>query len=444
MKAIIDIIRIMTVFIGVTEIANASGFALIEQNASGMGNAFAGAAAVAEDASTIFFNPAGMSYLPDSQLVMAGHAIKPSGTFSNNDSRTISPVGAPVTLHGGDGGDAGDWGFVPNLYATQAVTDTIHLGIGVNAPFGLKTQYDDGWVGRYQALKSELQTININPSISFKFNDKLSLGAGISAQHTKATLTNALDIGTLCYGKVNPAICSGVLGLTPQNNDGHISIKGDDWSLGYNLGLIFQPFQSTRIGVAYRSSINYTLKGNATFGNVPTAFATSLANGQVTAKLDMPDSFSGSIAHQFNGQWELLADATWTGWNKFKQLSVIRTSGLPLYNQPEHWTNTMRYSIGASYRFTNKLKIRVGTAYDESPVTDAYRTARIPDNNRVWMSMGINYKISPSSSLDAGFTHIFMMDSSLNQGTIGSATGQLRGSYDSNINIFSLQYTQAF
>ena len=152
--------------------ASANGFAVNEQSASGLGNAYAGGGASAEDASTIFFNPAGMIYLPDNQLVIAGHAIHSSANFSNNDSHSF--LGLPT--QGNDGGDAGGWAFVPNLYFTKAVNDDVRLGIGINSPFAYKTNYNNGWVGRYQALKTTIRTININPSIAFKVNDKISMG----------------------------------------------------------------------------------------------------------------------------------------------------------------------------------------------------------------------------------------------------------------------------
>jgi len=425
-------------------LVNASGYALIDQNSSGMGNSFAGAAAVAEDASTIYFNPAGMSYLPDSQFVAAGQAIKANVEFNNNDSKTIGRLGTPTGLSGGNGGDPADWKFLPNFYYAKAVTDSIHLGLGVNSPFGLETQYDSSWIGRYQALNSKLQTININPSVSFKANDRLSLGAGINIQYANTTLSNALDLGTICYGKGNPATCS-AWGLTPQNSDGNVSIKGDDWGVGYNLGVIFRPIESTRIGVAYRSRINYTLKGNATFSNIATPLTGYFPNSAVTADFVVPDSVSTSLVHQLNKQWDLLADATWTHWSLFKQLKVVATSGTVLNNQTENWQDTMRYSIGASYRYTEKLKFRVGSAYDQAPVKDAYRTARIPDNNRIWMSVGANYKLTSSSSFDAGYTHIFINNAPINQGAVGTTvTGQLQGSYNSNIDVFSIQYTHTF
>jgi long-chain fatty acid transport protein len=420
-------------------LSNASGFALTEQSASGMGNAYAGAAATAEDASTIFFNPAGMSYLPDSQLVIAGHAIRPSADFTNNGSR--SGVGTPMA--GGGGGDAGSWSMIPNFYYEKAISDTIHLGVGVNSPFGLKTEYDSGWAGRYFALKSELTTININPSISFKASDALSLGAGISFQRAEAVLTNALDFGTICYGSVGSGVCN-FLGLTPQNADGSASVKGSDWATGYNFGAILQPVQSTRIGIAYRSQIHHHLDGNITYGNVPASLSPFFINGSVSAKLDLPATFSASIAHQLNDKWELLADVTWTQWDTFRQLTISSGTGAPISNQPENWQNTMRYSIGASYRYSEDLKLRAGLAYDESPVPDAYRTPRIPDGNRTWLSLGAHYRLSSASSIDAGYSHLFVRNVPLNEGSVPSLTGQLIGSYSDDVNILSIQYTHDF
>src|SRR5450759_4709410 len=142
--------------------AMASGFALIEQSGSGLGNAFAGGAASAEDASTIFYNPAGMSRLSGKQIVVAGSMIKPSAKFSD----TGSTPAALQTANNGNGGDAGSWSLVPNAYFVMDVNPKTRVGLGINAPFGLQTQYDANWMGRFQAMKSKIQTTNLNPSVS--------------------------------------------------------------------------------------------------------------------------------------------------------------------------------------------------------------------------------------------------------------------------------------
>lgn len=188
--------------------ANAAGFALVEQSASGLGNAYAGAAAVAEDASTIFFNPAGMTLLPDSQLAMAGHLIKPTIEFSGS----VSPA-----VGGNQGGDAGSWALVPSTYIARRLTPQLHAGLGINAPFGLKTHYDDDWIGRFQAIESEAKVINLNPSIAWKLSEELSIGAGLNVQRMEATLSNR---------------------ISPLAPDSLAKIEASGYGWGYNLGLL--------------------------------------------------------------------------------------------------------------------------------------------------------------------------------------------------------------
>ncbi|HEY7985593.1 MAG TPA: outer membrane protein transport protein [Methylophilaceae bacterium] len=419
---------------GASLTASAAGFALIEQSASGMGNAFAGGSAAAEDASTIFFNPAGMTYLPDDQLVISGHAIRPSADFSNNGSH--SAFGTPTT--GGNGGDAGDWSIVPNIFYSKALSPDLRIGLGISAPFGLKTDYESGWIGRYQALKSELNTININPSIAFKATDRLSLGFGVSAMRADADLTNAVDIGTL----------TGVPALR-QNFDGLAELQGNDWGFGWNAGAIFQLNDTTRLGLAYRSQVHQRLEGNVNFTlqpGTPGALAAAFPNGAISAKLTLPDSLSASMFHQLNDQWDVMADVTWTDWSTFKNLTALRGTGAVLSSTPENWKNTTRISAGASYRYSEVLKLRAGIAYDESPVPDAFRTPRIPDNDRTWLSVGASYKVAPSSSLDIAYSHIFVKSTSINKTTDNIAPLQdtVIGSYDSDVNILSAQLTYSF
>lgn len=393
---------------------HAAGFALIEQSASGIGNAFASGSANIEDASAIYFNPASMTYLPNGQLAVAIHAIKPSTTFTNNGTNLL---GAPI--QGGNGGDPGGLNWLPNFSYTKAISDRFRLGIAVNSPFGLKTEYDANWVGRYQATRSELKTVNINPAVSFKLNDQISLGLGVSAMYAKADLANAIKL----------------------TSDGLVRVKGDDWALGWNMGAIFKLTDDTRMGLAYRSKIHEHLQGNVTFSNTP-AIAL-FANGDIHANLTTPDSFSISLAHQINDHWEIMADATWTHWSTFKDLTVYRASGA-LSSTPENWTNTMRYSLGSSFRVNDQWKLRGGVAFDESPVPEAYRTARIPDNDRIWLSMGASYQLTESSKIDFAYAHLFIGDTKINKVNDGLVKDAIIGSYSSDVNIASLQYVYNF
>lgn len=390
------------VLAGCAHFAHAAGFALIEQSASGLGNAYAGAAAVAEDASTIFFNPAGMTRLPDSQVVVAGHLIKLKAEFSG----TVSPA-----VGGGQGGDAGDVSFVPNAYFAYRVSPDLHLGLGVNAPFGLKTEYDADWIGRFQAIKSDLKTINVNPSIAYKVSEQFSVGAGVSLQYLETELTNS----------AGPA--------------GVAAVDGDDYGWGFNVGALWQVSPATRVGLAYRSQIDYDLEGSVSFSAMPAL------NGDVTAETTMPDSASLSLFHKLSPTWDLLADISWTGWSDFDELAIYRTSGALLSFTPENWDDTLRYSVGATWHASDRLSLRGGVAYDEAPVSDTYRTPRIPDGSRTWVALGGQYRLGKASAIDFGYAHLFVNDPGLN--STGSGT-TLTGEYDSAVDILSAQYTHSF
>ena len=415
--------------------AGASGFALIEQG-SGLGNAYAGGAAGAEDASTIFFNPAGMSRLNGKQVVVAAHAIKPSAKFTDTGSTP-----AAFQTAGGNGGDAGGWALVPNAYFAMELNSQTRIGLGINAPFGLQTEYDADWIGRFQAIKSKIQTINLNPSVSYDVNEKVALGAGLNYQHIKGDLTSAVNYSAAAFA----AGGAGLLGVVGTNKEGVSTISGSDSAWGYNFGALFKVNPQTRVGVAYRSKIKYNLSGTVSFTNVPAALAASptLANGDVTLPISMPDSFSLSGLHQLDDKWELMADATWTGWSVLQELKIDRTSGTNVQTVQEKWKNTWRVSAGASYRYNEQWMSRAGIAFDQAPVSDTYRTARIPDNDRTWLSVGAQYKSSKESAVDFGYAHLFVKDSTIADRQ-GAGKADLVGTYKNSVDIFSVQYTHNF
>ena len=409
-------ILLSIVILSAPSITYAAGYALIEQSGSGMGNAYAGGGAIAEDASTIYFNPAGMTYIEGTQVVGAIHLIKPSAEFNNNGS--ISGTFRPL---GNNGGDAGDLAFVPNFYYKRDISDSLKFGVGVNSPFGLKTEYEEGWIGRFQSIKSEVTTININPAVAYKFSDQLSIGAGISAMWAQAELTRAVNLGTA---------------------ESSVKVKGDDWGFGFNLGAIYQISTDTRFSVAYRSKVIQHLEGDATFG---AALATR--NGDITANITLPETFSVSAFSHINDKWDLMGDITWTRWSQFQELRILFTNGTLLAFTPENWNNTLRYSIGANYHYSDTLKLRAGLAYDQEAVSDQFRTARIPGNDRKWLSFGAGWKLNPNSSIDVGYSHLFISDASISDDHTGDTplgNGLLKGSYEGSVNILSAQYTHNF
>lgn len=395
----------------------AAGFALIEQSGSGMGNAFAGGSAIAEDASTIFFNPAGMTYIQGTQAVGALHLIKPSLEFNNQGS-----VAGALRPLGREGGDAGDLAFVPNFYFKMDLTDNVKVGVGVNAPFGLKTEYDDNWLGRFQGIKSEVKTININPALALKVNDQLSLGFGLSAMWAEAELTSAVNLGA---------------------SERTSKVKGDDWGFGFNLGAIYQATEDTRIGVAYRSKVEQHLDGDVKFSisNGPTP------NGDVKADVTLPETLSISAFSRLNNTWDLMGDVNWTRWSQFQELAIYRNSGALLTKTVEDWDNTMRYSIGVNYHYSDTFKLRAGLAYDEEAIKDEFRTVRIPGNDRKWLSLGAGWQVTPNSKLDVGYAHLFISDTNIDDNqsaAVPLGKGRVRGDYDGSVDILSFQLTHNF
>jgi long-chain fatty acid transport protein len=242
------------------------------------------------------------------------------------------------------------------------------------------------------------------------------VGAGLDAQYIEAMLTNAVNLGVA---------------------EGFAQVKGNDWSVGYNLGVLYEMNPATRFGLAYRSDVRHKLEGDVTFsGGVPAP------NGTISAQMTLPETVSLSAFHQINSQWAVMADATWTRWSRFKELRIVRDSGALVSRTPENWKDTMRYAVGANYQATSNLKLRSGIAYDQSPVSDAYRTARIPDADRIWLTFGASYKLTQADSLDAGYAHIFVDNSSINSST--ASNGKLVGTYSNSVDILSVQYNHRF
>ena len=412
-------LAIAVALIGLTSGARAGGFGIATQSGSGTGNAFAGGSAVADDASVAWSNPAAMNFLPDGkQLTGVLHVLRPSFKFRNRGSS-----GAFAAPGSGDGGDGGDWAFVPNAFFKMDINPNWRFGLALNVPFGLKTDYDNGWRGQLTALKSEIKTVNINPSIAYKFSDTVSIGGGLSVQKLKAELTSFAGAA------------------------GNATLKADDVGYGFNLGFIVQATPRTRIGATYRSKIRYKLDGTATFSGV------SVLNGDIRADLDVPNSASLSVFHTLNPEWELMGDLTWTGWSSVQQLTVIRSSasagggaGSTLSTLSFQWNDTWRASVGANYKLNSRTKIRFGLALDQTPTNGQTRTPRLPDQNRTWAALGVQHRVSNAGVVDVGYAREFVRDATINStaAPLSCPPHCLAGSFDSKAHIFSLQYSHSF
>ena len=419
--------------------ASASGFQLLEQSASGIGNAFAGSAASAENASTIYFNPAGMTQLQAHEVSVGVSAVDPSFSFTNKGSS----VGAayPNGLAGtGDGGNAGGWSYLPNGYASWALNKDLYIGIGVGAPFGLKTEYDTPWVGAAQSTSFQIKTINVNPSIAYRVNDTVSLGAGVNWQRLEATYER--------QAAVLPVAATSPVKLT---------VDDDAW--GWNAGALFTVSPSTKVGVSYRSAIQFHTEGKVVVSGANAGLNNS-STSDVKADIKVPDTFSMAVTQQLSDKWQMLGDVTWTGWSSIPKVDIVRTANTLLYipgvvgqaagataqTLNTDFRDTWRVGLGANYKFNDAWKLKYGVAYDQTPVKGAdTRLTSLPDNNRVWFSFGTQWTPDKASRVDLGVSYIYVKDSKINNDQTAAGRGDVVGEYNnSSIWVLGAQYSLSF
>jgi len=435
--------------------AHAGGFQLLEQNASGIANAYAGSAAVADNASTIFFNPAGMTQLSGAKEVSLGLVVvKPSFKFANQGSLAAVPplTPVPVRLTGSNGADAGDWAAIPNGYYAQRINDRLSVGVGFGAPFGLKTEYTDDWIGRFQSTMFDIKTMNVNPSVAYRVNDKVSVGAGVSIQKMEATYDRFASLFAppsllplLVQQLGNPQAAHAAM----QNTK--LRLKADDVSLGWNVGVLFQPTAATRVGLSYRSKVKHTLTGTLTAsgGAAAMLYASDAAGVNAKVDVDLPDTFIVSFTHQLNPRWEVLADLSWTGWSSLDVLPIYRTSGVLAGTEADkidtRFRDTWRVALGANYHYNDAWTFKFGIAHDESPVKNAdTRLVSLPDNNRIWLSFGAQWRPDRATRVDFGLAHLFINDTRISHNQIDKGKGWVIGEYTGNIWLAGVQYSRSF
>jgi long-chain fatty acid transport protein len=451
--------------------ALATGFQLNENSGSGLGNAFAAGAAFTDDVSAMWWNPAAVTLFPRMQAAAAIHIITPSIKF--RDEASLAAANQPL---GGSGGDAGGVNFVPNMYFSMPINPQWAFGIGINAPFGLTTEYDDGWVGRYQALKSQIKTINVNPVIAWRPTPQFSFGVGVNYQYLDATLTqNANYSGALLLAAQTAGASPGTIGaigqLTP-GLDSKATTKGDGDAWGWNIGVAWDVTPALRLAASYRSEMDYNIKATLDFNHPtitlppgtpavvqgtinalanavqsPCANPTTclgLYNRDVRSDITIPEIANFSFLWRVDSRWEVMGDAQFTGWSSIPELRFVPTDGSQLPAQPLNWDDSWKLSLGTSYRFDDRWKLRLGVAFDQTPVTDA-PTPRLPDSDRWWLGIGGEYRYSPNLKFDAGFVYIFADSPSFNRNEGNTARyGLLNGNYDVSTTIFSLQGTYTF
>lgn len=428
-----------------------ASFQILEQSTSRLGTAFSGTASIADDPSTAFFNPAGMTQLDGRQITVAGHLILVESEFDDENSTAAAGTALQRPL-GGNAGETDELGFVPNLYYVQPLSERWRVGLGISAPFGLKSEYDNDWIGRYHATESELVVLNINPSVAFAVNDRLSLGFGLSYQHIDTTLENEVDSFSACVDAgADPATCAPTHG-GPGNRaaDSSVKIEGDDDDLVVDLSAHWRPTDQTRVGLIWREGGDYTLEGNADFSlssscasDPACSGALQTLDGDVEADVELPDTVTLSASHRLNESWQIHGDIAWTEWSSIQEIGVVNTdNGQTVSNLDLQYDDTLRYALGASFDRDSRWTWRFGIAFDEAPQTDRdLVTPRIPDQDRFWTSVGFNYAFSDAGSVDVGYAHLFVDTSEIDKVEQGN---RLAGDFDSHADILGAQVNWRF
>ena len=433
---------IVAAFAGISSTAQASGYRFGSQSVSAQGTADASGAEAA-DASTIFYNPAGLSRLEGTQFVGGGTLVVPHSTYTDAGSKPFFPGNRAPYAQTKD--YAPDAVFAPALYASKKINEQWTVGAGLFVPYGAKLDYGNDWFGRYAITNIKLEAIALNPSVSFKLDQHHSFGFGVTAEYMKAELGQGVDVpGSVAFlGKFAPSASQAFLAniaktqglaaaqaagaaLQGQIKDGHASMDGHDWGFGFNLGYLYQLNEGTRFGIAYRSSISHKLKGSTIWDfsqvtsnpavNAFIAKASNKVNSEALVELRTPETLSVNAFHQMDDKWALMGDVTWTRTSRLENLDIQfppTAEGAERIRQS--WKDTYRVSLGTNYKYSESLMLRAGIAHDQAPVRSAeLRHPALPDSDRMQYSIGANWKLNANSSIDLAYSYIDFKDADVN------------------------------
>jgi long-chain fatty acid transport protein len=456
---------------GVSATAAASGYRFGSQSVAAQGTADANGAEAA-DASTIFANPAGLSRLEGREFVGGVTAVVPHSSFQDSGSTrfTRTPTGGPASQDD----------YVPSvvagpsLYYSQKIDSRWSAGVGVFVPYGTKLNYDSNWTGRYSLTEIKLEAVNINPSVAFKLNEQHAFGFGVDIEFMKARLGQGVDVpGTIAAAQVTGtgavlarqiAALGGNPALLAAAGDAHAGVEGKDWGYGFNIGYLFSPDQNTRFGIAYRSPIQHELKGGAVWDfsgvtrdpvvNAVLQGAARRANSAAQVDIRTPETLSLNAFRQFNDKWAGMADVTWTRNSRMDNIDIVfvgTAEGDEVIRQ--QWKNTVRVALGANYKLNENVTLRGGIAHDDAPVrSDALRHAALPDADRLQLSFGANWKLSPASSVDLAYSYLDFKDASGSytnncNPTATTCTGNgetTRGTWKTRMQLIGLSYNYKY
>ncbi len=445
---------------------HAGAFSLADQSASAVGTSFSNMANPS-DPGTVYFNPAGMTYLDGVQTESSYEYIHPRAEFDNQGSRYLNPLLGGLPINGSDGGGATRGASVDQTYITAKLLKSptygdFSVGLAATVPFGLIVDYDKNWVGRYDSQDSELRTADYDISAAYRWKF-ISVGGGFDAQYSSAVLSQAIDFGALGLSLGLPTI--------PGRNDGTLRLEGSDVSYGFNVGGLIEYLQpgqipflgSGKLGVSYRSGITQNYDGYVTFRNpagpIPPAALKALGfvGQRADAQLRLPEiyNFAGSQGF-FNDKFTVMAEATWTRWGRLSDIPITfsnPTTAAALSNPllghggiSTQYNDAWRYVGSLEYKPIKDLTLRLGGGYDETPVPNqSVRDTRIPDGNRWLVSAGLKYHVfgfnSPifpahvDTDIELAYLHEFVNDPSIQ---LTDSSGHLvSGKYNEQVNVAS-------
>lgn len=404
--------------------AYAGSFSLYtESSPAALGNYAAGVAAEARDASTGWYNPAGLALLHDQQLVLGGAGVFPSSKL--NGSSTFFVEGLPNYPEAFNGINGAESAFVPSLHYARPVSDKLTFGFSIVSPYGLSTDWGVDSPVRYQATKSELVTVNFSPELGAKITDTFSVGAGLDLQYAQVKFNRIVGIPNIADFLYNQ----------PARFDSLSYNKGNSFGVGYHVGLmgVFND-NHTRLGINYQSAMRHTFNGysqlSGPLAGMDNIFNNIIINGVArnnnlsSDPIQLPGILTLSAYHDVNQALALLGSVVYTNWNLFKtiQLNNVKAPSVaPLgggnpgeitlvslnVNSPQYYRSAWRAALGANYRFNEQWMLRVGGGYDQTPTNNTYRDVRLPDVDRWALSIGGHYQAKPSVGIDVGYTHLF-------------------------------------
>ncbi|MBI2430243.1 MAG: porin [Ignavibacteriales bacterium] len=381
----------------------AGGFQLNEHGARAMaqGGAFA---ARAYDASAIYFNPAGLGFQKQNSVYVGTTLISPTSIFYG-----------PTNLNLGTKNEMVDQLFTPiNLYASYRINDDINVGIGVNNPFGLGTEWEDGWSGKFITQKVDLMSFFFSPTVAYKVTDQLSVGAGFNYVTGDVTIQRYVSDPFDPHGKIN------------------LDLSGT--GAGFSFGLLYKITEEFSAGASYRSSIKIDADGTAEF----TPNRSIYPGGDAAASLELPATAFVGLAYKVMENLEIEADYQYVGWSSYKELKIEFKKDASSTVSPKNYEDTYIFRLGGEYTM-DALQIRFGYLFDNNPVTDTYTEPLLPDADRHGYNIGFGYKVSDNIVLDVAYLFLQFSDR-----TVTGTAIDFDGVYQSRANLLGINFGYSF